>query len=337
MARQGSHRESQANLYALAVLAYQSGHSKLMVADELSKRQLTGNLRPGEGTCLSVILISVNEKPSTVDGISVWARRENCRGQQIAQMFAKFDDTWKSNSVADKTKSDYHEEPRLLWRFPLTRVASRTTLDRLIKPGTGRRPQFYKPDPVIEKENLCHAVQPFCYSFREWQTASSYRGSWLPAFYLTNNLSKDQDREIRAETKGYDGGLDNYYNTGAKSCGFMPWKSGKAGELDGTVQDMWEIAQKVESELFLANDCEFICIDQKSARVLRASAAHGPYLRDVASGELSLPQYEHTSTGEIVVHCGEVFCRSLFVDREEGDRDQDDEDDQDIGKEDNAH
>jgi hypothetical protein len=45
----------------------------------------------------------------------------------------------------------------------------------------------------------------------------------------------------------------------------MPWKPGKAGELDGTVQDMWEIAQKVESELFLANDCEFICIDQKSA------------------------------------------------------------------------
>jgi hypothetical protein len=91
-----------------------------MVADELSKRQLTGNLRPGERTCLSVILISVNEKPSTVDGISVWARRENCGGQQIAQMFAKFDDTWKSKPVAEKTKSDRHEQvlEREIWENP---------------------------------------------------------------------------------------------------------------------------------------------------------------------------------------------------------------------------
>ncbi|KAJ5383232.1 hypothetical protein N7517_001143 [Penicillium concentricum] len=450
MARQGSHRDSQANLYALAILAYQSGHSKFLVADELSKRQLTGKLRPGEESTLSAILISLNEKPSTPDGISVWARRENCTGQHISQMFAKFEHKWKSMPVTDDAKPhrrgylsersiwerpglEIHDPDRpvlstdvkttlgweshleamvaalsrlpvevatdivsrigdaqclqhTLWKdFPCEEhlvifllfhatpdqicqttsficeavrkesvmfkssetdgselgeprepnmtfelipwdqhgirsrrdlvvfwlsyyqphalqfcerspflhlllepisdvsapsfvevssnnksvgIASRTTLDILIKAGMKSEPtsdRSHDSYPIIEEENLCHPDQPFCYSFPEWQTASLYRNDWLPAFYLTNHLIKDQDREIRAEIKTFDGGLDEYHETGDKNCGFIPWKTGKAGELDGTVQDIWEIAQKVDSESFEGYDCEFICIDQKSA------------------------------------------------------------------------
>ncbi|KAJ5159032.1 uncharacterized protein N7500_008683 [Penicillium coprophilum] len=81
MARQGLYRDNQANLYALAVLAYQSGHSKFLLADELTKRPLIGKPHAGEGSALSVILISVNEKPAIPEGISVWARRETALSQ----------------------------------------------------------------------------------------------------------------------------------------------------------------------------------------------------------------------------------------------------------------
>lgn len=81
-----------------------TGWSSLEISMIRHGRRNLGGIGRREETCLSVILISVNEKPSTVDGISVWARRENCRGQKISQIFAKLDDTWKSKPVADKNK-----------------------------------------------------------------------------------------------------------------------------------------------------------------------------------------------------------------------------------------
>ncbi|OQE80128.1 hypothetical protein PENNAL_c0048G03258 [Penicillium nalgiovense] len=65
---------------------------------------------------------------------------------------------------------------------------------------------------------------------------------------------------------------------------------------------------------------------------LRASAVHGRYLRDGAS-DLSFPPYERsppTASGRLsqgTMNATDVWYQSLFVDREEGDRDQDDEDD----------
>ncbi|KAL3447257.1 hypothetical protein BJX65DRAFT_318293 [Aspergillus insuetus] len=54
-----SHLDSQANIHAVAVLAARAGYTGLLVADELTKRQLTGNLRVGEYPTISVVMVSI--------------------------------------------------------------------------------------------------------------------------------------------------------------------------------------------------------------------------------------------------------------------------------------
>lgn len=49
LAYQGPHRDSQANLFALAVLAHQYVHSEFIVADELTKRKLEPAFDPESG------------------------------------------------------------------------------------------------------------------------------------------------------------------------------------------------------------------------------------------------------------------------------------------------
>lgn len=50
LTKQKSRRDSQANLYALGVLLHRLGLSNFLVADELTKRQLTGKCRLGENS-----------------------------------------------------------------------------------------------------------------------------------------------------------------------------------------------------------------------------------------------------------------------------------------------
>ena len=63
---QGPHLDSQANLYATAVLAIRAGWAGVLVADELTKRQLTGTLRVGEYPTTSVVMIS--NRPGSQEG-----------------------------------------------------------------------------------------------------------------------------------------------------------------------------------------------------------------------------------------------------------------------------
>ncbi|ODM14755.1 hypothetical protein SI65_09749 [Aspergillus cristatus] len=63
IAHQGQRRDSQANLYAMAILAHRAGWSNLIVADDLTKRQLKGICRVGESPSISVVMISI--RPST--------------------------------------------------------------------------------------------------------------------------------------------------------------------------------------------------------------------------------------------------------------------------------
>lgn len=58
IAKQGPHLDSQAKLYALAIVAYQAGWSTLLVADELAKRELTGNRRIGESSIPSLVMLT---------------------------------------------------------------------------------------------------------------------------------------------------------------------------------------------------------------------------------------------------------------------------------------
>ncbi|CRL22109.1 unnamed protein product [Penicillium camemberti] len=80
IAEQGPQRDSAGNIHALAVLAYRSGRPRIIVADEATKRQLSGNHIPFTDPqhVVSVILISVERLHDDSDKISVNARRANC-------------------------------------------------------------------------------------------------------------------------------------------------------------------------------------------------------------------------------------------------------------------
>lgn len=57
--KQGPHKDSQGNIYALAVQLYNAGVARFVVADELTKRQLTGHLRLGESSKITVVKMDV--------------------------------------------------------------------------------------------------------------------------------------------------------------------------------------------------------------------------------------------------------------------------------------
>ncbi|KAJ6190264.1 hypothetical protein N7519_000285 [Penicillium mononematosum] len=42
---------------------------------------------------------------------------------------------------------------------------------------------------------------------------------------------------------------------------------------------------------------------------LHSCAVYHRYIQEVAAGDLSLPPYQQTTSGDVIVHHGEVFCR----------------------------
>lgn len=86
ISRQGPCRDSQSNIHALAVLAYRSGRPRIIVADEATKRQLSGKYDPEadppyyKGGCISTILVSTRR--DTQGGLSVFAKRAICSAQE---------------------------------------------------------------------------------------------------------------------------------------------------------------------------------------------------------------------------------------------------------------
>ncbi|BCS28452.1 uncharacterized protein APUU_70022A [Aspergillus puulaauensis] len=74
IAKQGPFPDSQANIHAAAVLASRAGWDGLLVADQLTKRQLTGTLRVGEYPTVSAVMVSI--RPATGEGqIHIFAKR----------------------------------------------------------------------------------------------------------------------------------------------------------------------------------------------------------------------------------------------------------------------
>ncbi|KAL2823498.1 hypothetical protein BDW59DRAFT_148691 [Aspergillus cavernicola] len=59
VAPQGQHQDSQANIYAVAIAAFQSGWSEFVVADGLTRRQIKGVYRNGDKPLISVAGVSV--------------------------------------------------------------------------------------------------------------------------------------------------------------------------------------------------------------------------------------------------------------------------------------
>ncbi|KUM66019.1 hypothetical protein ACN42_g1050 [Penicillium freii] len=88
IAQGGPRRDSQSNLYALAILAYRSGRPRIIAADETTKRQLSGRFLEDrdlysirEGGRISVILLSTQRNPDSGE-CSVFARRAVCSPQE---------------------------------------------------------------------------------------------------------------------------------------------------------------------------------------------------------------------------------------------------------------
>lgn len=89
------------------------------------------------------------------------------------------------------------------------------------------------------------------------------RLNWVVVFYLTNKLTDEQDRTLRAKI------YDKYENDPdeEKLCCYVTWKTGHKDEPDGTVEDMWEMYWHcLRNNLGVLGDdsTPIFCIDQQS-------------------------------------------------------------------------
>ncbi|KAJ5629263.1 hypothetical protein N7528_002920 [Penicillium herquei] len=77
VAKQGPHIDSLGNIYALAVLLHRSGWTGFVVADKLTKRQVTATCRVGEDTSISVVMVTAQPEAEMPTQLRVSARRTN--------------------------------------------------------------------------------------------------------------------------------------------------------------------------------------------------------------------------------------------------------------------
>lgn len=88
VARQGPCRDSHNNIHALAMLAHRSGRPRIVVADEATKRQLSGKYLPGvdlaspnDQRSVTVILVCTRRDAESGE-ITMFARRAICSAQE---------------------------------------------------------------------------------------------------------------------------------------------------------------------------------------------------------------------------------------------------------------
>ncbi|CEJ54496.1 hypothetical protein PMG11_00804 [Penicillium brasilianum] len=153
-------------------------------------------------------------------------------------------------------------------------LASRTSISRIVEITReyGNNPyqrwfEIHVPDDDEgSRENLCQPEQPFYRTRFSWQSPSTLHTEdpWLPIFYLTSQLTDDQDLQIRSKIERPEPPEDENGDTESDltGCGFMPWPRGKC---DGTIRDIWNIVQHVHKESLWRDDDWFFCIDQQTA------------------------------------------------------------------------
>ncbi|KAJ5740415.1 hypothetical protein N7493_000287 [Penicillium malachiteum] len=77
VAKQGPHIDSLGNIYALAVFLHRFGWTGFVVADELTKRQVTATCRVGEDTSISFVMVTAQPEAEMATQLRVSARRTN--------------------------------------------------------------------------------------------------------------------------------------------------------------------------------------------------------------------------------------------------------------------
>ncbi|KAJ5176149.1 uncharacterized protein N7482_002026 [Penicillium canariense] len=137
IARQGPHRDSAANLYALGILAYRSRWSSFIVVDDLTKRQVTGQHRVAESEDISVVLMSVQGSPNdahTNHQVMVKARRtsKNDQGVNILDVLSADIDLPTETGVGgdECPTKEYFETGKMLYD-PDTRLFTATAASSL--------------------------------------------------------------------------------------------------------------------------------------------------------------------------------------------------------------
>lgn len=121
IAQGGPRRDSQSNLYALAILAYRSGRLRIIVADETTKRQLSGRFLTDrdlysirEGGRISVILLSTQKNPDSGE-CSVFARRAVCSPQETMFNLDDIDYMYSDNDPQARPFKSVHKSWGPLW------------------------------------------------------------------------------------------------------------------------------------------------------------------------------------------------------------------------------
>ncbi|KAJ5713732.1 uncharacterized protein N7483_010913 [Penicillium malachiteum] len=111
IAKQGPHIDSLGNIYALAVFLHRSGWTGFVVADELTKRQVTTTCRVGEDTSISVVVVTVQSEAATPTQPRVSARRTNPDFKDEVKLSELSSGTVKEvHRVQDKTPAYFWSE-----------------------------------------------------------------------------------------------------------------------------------------------------------------------------------------------------------------------------------
>lgn len=114
----------------------------------------------------------------------------------------------------------------------------------------------------VSNEVMLSPDQPFYSNPTIWWPGRG-RLDWVVVFYLTNKLTGEQDKALRASIQE----IDESDSDEDKVCCFIPWRSGHEDEPDGTVEDMWEMffhSLKGSFGIMGESSVPIFCIDQQS-------------------------------------------------------------------------
>lgn len=143
-------------------------------------------------------------------------------------------------------------------------------------------------------ENLCDPNKPFYRTHPRWDSYPLSSSDWMTLFSLTNRLTDDQFVALQRELVTM-GNTHRATTPGVLERRPIPWKHGRAGEIDGTGIDVWEIVQEIVGSQGHGSHI-FGCIDAESVvkgtiLIVKPDIYHGtadpenirlPYLRGFA-------------------------------------------------------
>ena len=160
-------------------------------------------------------------------------------------------------------------------------VVRRTTLKYMIdnrqlnQKFTSEHRDFLNELVYKEDENneiLDDPDQPFYANLPPWQPVDRMANT-ISVFYLTNKLTKEEDDALRSEIATPWDRKPHADFEQDKLCCFIPWKSGKEGETDGTVEDMWEIFWMVMTRSVRDDYSPIFFVDYQSGRDMKTIVA----------------------------------------------------------------